>query len=478
MIRLDTYQKKHTEIREKMEAILAATESQEDGRLTEDQQTEYDGLKGKLANITDAIGREQELIKAELAAPAVQIAKGNGEGGDVTASVVATEQEKRAARIYGMAVAEYREIDAEVRVRVGLEREATAEFPSLGEQLQAIASAAKDPLQTDHRLLYQSGIRGAATGMGAAVPSDGGYFLQETFSDKLIDRVYSQGEIAQRVTRTPLDPGSEKITFRGFDETSRANGSRFGGVQMFWIDEGTAPTQKAPTFRKLELETHGLAGLWYITDRLLKNATALGARAQQAFSQELTFTVEDTFFQGTGSGQPAGILGAACLVTVSKETGQDAATIVFENISKMWSRMWAPSRANAVWFINQDVEPTLDKMSVPVGTGGVPVFLPVGGLSGSPFATLKGRPVIPIEYAATVGTVGDIVLADWSQYETIDQGAPETASSMHVKFIEHEMTFRIIYYVDGQPGWHSALTPFKGGSTKTLSPFIALATRA
>ncbi len=87
-----------------------------------------------------------------------------------------------------------------------------------------------------------------------------------------------------------------------------------------------------------------------------------------------------------------------------------------------------------------------------------------------------GRPVIPLEYCATLGTVGDIMLADWSQYAVIDKGAIQSASSMHVQFTTDEMAFRFTYRIDGQPTWDSALTPFKGSDTQ--SPFIKLATRS
>jgi hypothetical protein len=51
-------------------------------------------------------------------------------------------------------------------------------------------------------------------------------------------------------------------------------------------------------------------------------------------------------------------------------------------------------------------------MSMVIGTGGVPVYLPPGGLSHAPFGTLMGRPVMPLEFCETLGTEGDIVLAD------------------------------------------------------------------
>jgi HK97 family phage major capsid protein len=114
-------------------------------------------------------------------------------------------------------------------------------------------------------------------------------------------------------------------------------------------------------------------------------------------------------------------------------------------------------------------------LSQVIGTAGVPVYLPANGISGQPYGTLFGRPVIPVEYADTLGTEGDITLADYSQYVLADKGGVQTASSMHVAFLTDEMVFRFIYRVDGEPIWHAALTPFKGSNT--LSPFVTLATR-
>jgi HK97 family phage major capsid protein len=86
-----------------------------------------------------------------------------------------------------------------------------------------------------------------------------------------------------------------------------------------------------------------------------------------------------------------------------------------------------------------------------------------------------GRPVIPVEYCNTLGTAGDIVLCDLSQYLTVDKGAMETASSIHVRFIYDEMTFRFVMRFAGQSAWNAPLTPFKG--TNTQSPFITLQSR-
>jgi HK97 family phage major capsid protein len=142
----------------------------------------------------------------------------------------------------------------------------------------------------------------------------------------------------------------------------------------------------------------------------------------------------------------------------------------------MWARLYAKSRPNAVWFINQDVEPQLFSLGIVIGTGGAPAYMPPGGLSTSPYGTLFGRPVVPIEQCQTLGTVGDILLGDFSQYLLIDKGGMESASSIHVRFVYDESVFRFVYRVDGQPTWNNTLTPYKGSNT--LSPFVVLQTRS
>jgi HK97 family phage major capsid protein len=218
-----------------------------------------------------------------------------------------------------------------------------------------------------------------------------------------------------------------------------------------------------------------LMGLYYATDELLTDAAALGSIVEMAFAEEFAFMLDDGAIRGTGAGQMLGILNAACLVSVAKEAGQAADSVVPENIIKMWSRLWARSRPNAVWFINQDVEPKLHTMSITVGTGGVPVYMPAGGLSQSMYSTLFGRPVIPIEQCATVGDKGDIVLADMSQYLTAVKGGIQAAQSIHVQFLTDETAFRWVYRTDGQPWWKSALTPYKGSNSQ--SPFVTLDAR-
>lgn len=343
-------------------------------------------------------------------------------------------------------------------------------FKSFGELLQSVVRYSKsEGRNSDPRL------KAAASGMSEAVPSDGGFLVQKDFSSELIMRVYQSGEIAQRVRRIPISQKSNGVKINAIDEDSRADGSRWGGVQAFWANEADAFTGSKPKFRQIELQTQKLIALCYSTDELLDDAVALESVISQAFTEEMTFKLEDAIFNGTGAGQPLGVTNSGAVLQVSKDSGDSGATVSTNDVLNMWSRLFASSRKNAAWFINQDVEPKLYPLTLGSGTAVQLLYTPPGK-DGNQYGLLLGRPVIPVEHCATLGTPGDVVLADLNQYLLIDKGAPRQDYSIHVRFLNDEGVFRFVYRVDGQPAWKKPLTPKNGSNT--YSPFITLATRS
>jgi HK97 family phage major capsid protein len=346
------------------------------------------------------------------------------------------------------------------------------EWRSNGEFLMAVARAGMGH-GLDQRLVRATEER--QSGLNEGVGSEGGFLVKTDFSTEMIKRTYELSALANRVRKIGVSANSNGLSMYGIDENNRATGSRWGGVRGYWLHEAGTKTETQPAFRKIELKLNKLIGLCYATDELLQDTTALESIIQQAFSEEFAWLIDDAILRGTGVGQPLGILNSPALVTVQPEVGQAANTIIYENVLNMRSRMWGRSRGNSQWYISQDTEPQLHTMSYPVGAGGVPVYMPAGGASADPYDRLFARPVVPIEQASSLGTVGDINVFDLSQYLMIDKGGIQSASSIHVRFVNDEQCFRFVYRVDGQPMWNAPLTPANAGPT--LSPFVTLATR-
>ena len=356
------------------------------------------------------------------------------------------------------------------RKNLGFQPAAGSHFRTFGEQLHAIADHyLSKGTRSDGRLVR------APTGAGEVDPTGGGFLVQVDFAASIFILAHDLGEIIQRVNKIPISANANGLKIPGVDETSRATGSRWGGVASNWAAEGVAGTESRPKFRLIEFDLKKLISKMTITDELLADSTALTSIAAQAFSEEITFMTEDAIWEGTGAGQPLGVINSPALVQVAKQNGQATGTIVKENIDNIWARTWARSRKSGVWLINQDAEPQLNQLNQAVGTGGQLVYLPPGGIANAPNATLYGRPLIATEYNAALGAPGDIAFVDLSQYTIVDKGGVQMATSIHVAFDTDELRFRITYRVDGKPMWVAPLTPFKGSLTK--SPFVALAQR-
>jgi HK97 family phage major capsid protein len=189
---------------------------------------------------------------------------------------------------------------------------------------------------------------------------------------------------------------------------------------------------------------------------------------RSGFASEFGFLIDDAVLNGEGQTMPFGVLKSTAKVVQTAEAGQGAATVVGANIIKMWSRLFATSRPNAVWLINQEVEPQLITMKIEGAAGGVfPIYMPPGGLSGSPYGTLFGRPVMPVEQCQALGTEGDVILGDFTNgYVLAEKGGIQADMSIHVRFDYDESVFRFVTRLDGQPTRASVLTPYKGSATQ------------
>ncbi len=313
----------------------------------------------------------------------------------------------------------------------------------------------------------------AASGLNSVNPADGGFAIPAEMGAGIERNMFESGQILSRVDARTVS--GDAISYLVMDETSRVDGSRQGGVLGYWTDQGTAPTASQFKLARIELKLRKVGALGYVTDELAADAAALGSELEQSFARELTFQVENAIVNGTGAGQPQGILNANCVVSISKETNQAAATIVGPNITKMHARMLPSSHSSSVWLANVDTLPQMAELVQPIGTAGI--RYPYASVADNGVISLWGRPVLFVEYCATVGTVGDLVHADLSKYRLIRKASGiEQASSIHVRFTQGEQAFRAFYRVDGQPVPRSAITPFKGSNT--LSAFLTLATRS
>lgn len=319
-------------------------------------------------------------------------------------------------------------------------------------------------------------LQAAATTYGnEGTGADGGFLIPPEFSQQLWQKVEAEENLLNRCTA--LTPEGNSMTIPK-DETTPWGSS---GLQCYWDGEANTITQSKGVFETSTLRTNKLTCLAPVSDETLEDARGFESWLRAKVPGIMTHKINTAIVSGTGVGMPLGILNAPSTITVSKATSQPADTVWMTNIESMYARLYAPWRRNAIWLINQDIEPQLGMMafqaagatSLLPGTNPVPAYLPPGGLSNSPYGTLKGRPVVPLEACSAIGDLGDIMLVDFNQYLAIKKASGlRTDTSIHLFFDQSITAFRFIFRVGGQPAWSSAITRQNGSNTLSWATIL------
>lgn len=340
-------------------------------------------------------------------------------------------------------------------------------FGFFGEFAQNVLMAYKGNNQALDR------FENVATTFGTeGVGADGGYLVPPQFREEIWQKVSGEDSLMSRCAQ--FTTAKNSLTFPK-DETTPWDNSSSGGIRVFWEGEGDQSTASKPKFETETARLNKLMALIKITEELLDDAPGLDSYLRRWTPIKMQHVLNTAIVRGNGTGKPHGLIGAASTVTVSKENSQDAASILFPNINNMWNRLYSDLRSNSVWLINQEIEPQLEGMqflpanehgSATTSSSNVPVYLPAGGVADTPFARLKGRPVLPMQPCSALGTLGDIILTDLQQYMILTKGSGvQQDVSMHLHFDQAIETFRFIFRVTGQPLWNSVINPENGSNT-------------
>lgn len=317
---------------------------------------------------------------------------------------------------------------------------------------------------------YQERVK---TVMVEGEDAQGGFLVPTEFRQELLQTSLEDSVFANRATFIPM--GSNHIEIPAVFDTDHSGTPKefHGGIIIYRPEEGGSKTFSKPHFGLVELNLHEVAGICAVSNNLLEDSPiSIGALLNKLFGQAITWILDDDTIQGDGVGKPLGILHCDATVEVDKETDQTDNTVVAANVLNMYARMPQQNLKNAIWLANQTVLPQLATMTI----GNYPVFVPAGGLSQKPYDTLLGKPLFYTEKLPALGTAGDIMFVDPTQYLLgAKRGmSMQTASSIHLYFDMDQTCFRFVMRYDGTCWWKSCMTPKHGDC---LSPYVKLGAR-
>lgn len=437
---IESLQARQQEFQDASQALIdAATEAQRDLTADELQQIEDN------ADQADSLGRQITALRRVAG-------MGTGQGRRTEPDESARQQNPNPSQGSGSR----RTVPAAPRVD-----QRTFGFRHLGDFAQCVRSAANRDEGAVGRLLQ----------MNEGVGEDGGFLVPPEFRESILRVVEGEESL---MSRCDVSTTSRNMVTQNIDESTPWG---TGGIIAYWEGEAQAAPASGAKLGQTTLRLNKLFARVDVTDELLEDAPQLDSFLRQKAPEVMTSVLNLAIVQGNGVGKPLGFMNSPALVTVAAETSQPADTIHHRNIVKMWSRMYAPSRSRAIWLVNQDAEPQFHLMSFRDGTTTpVPVYLPPNGLSESPYGTLMGRPVVPVQAMETLGDLGDIAFVDLTKYRIITKtGGARVDTSIHLKFDTDETVFRFIFRVAGSPWMSKPISP-RDGST-TYSSFVTLASR-
>lgn len=309
--------------------------------------------------------------------------------------------------------------------------------------------------------------------LGGQINSAGGALVFEDFSNTLVRLVETFGvsmNLAQRVTTqsdTLLVP------------------KRLSGVTGYWLGENTTITTSDPSATMVQLVLKKLAAATRVSNELLAdNAISVAQWLAQEYGTTISSTLDDAFFNGTGSSAYGGIRGLVQIddgthtaSVASAASGNDTiAKLDIDDYLGALAKLPRYAIGTSAWYMHPAVyHNSVQKMMLSTGTqGSGQVGVLAGGntaqnLAQSTPTTFLGLPVVWVlrmDSAPTTGKiyayVGDLSLSSIMA----NKGDMQIASSTDRYFEVDQTAWRVTYRVDIN---HHSL-----GTNSEAGPVVAL----
>ena len=195
----------------------------------------------------------------------------------------------------------------------------------------------------------RTNFRQVSNVLSEGVDANGGYLVPEEYDHRLIDILDEENVMRKLGTRITTS-GEHKINIAATKPAAA------------WIEEGGALTFGDATFDQIILDAHKLHVAIKVTEELLyDNAFNLENYIMQQFGKALANAEEDAFINGTGTGQPLGILAATGGADVGV-TAKSATAITADELIDLIYSLTRPYRKSAAFLLNDQTLAAIRKL--------------------------------------------------------------------------------------------------------------------
>lgn len=285
---------------------------------------------------------------------------------------------------------------------------------------------------------------------------DGGALVLPEFSSEIMAMLYG-GDTNESMSlwdRTQqYTVRGNSMTFPKLRDNDERDGRRHGGVLAAFEEECKEGESSVPKFDSFEVKLNKLFLFICFTEEMVEDSSyPIEQFLRQVARAEIQYVLDRSLVCGKGVGTPQGFLESGAKVVVEPEEGQTPDSLLFENIVNMFACKADQNLDGWFWLMCPDTYAKLLCLSKAVGSaGGQLVFLPGGNLSGQPFGTLLGMPILINKFAPPMGCEGDIALVNLSKYVTVSKGTINEFASPHVHFYSGKNCLRFSMRTGGGP---------------------------
>jgi HK97 family phage major capsid protein len=200
-------------------------------------------------------------------------------------------------------------------------------------------------------------------------------------------------------------------------EASLALGSQ--GIQATWgLAETAMPAATDDKLSQLRFTQNRCLIQTIVSRDLLSDSQKVGRWLRYRGYRAIRLAIEASMLFGPGgtnsqgSPGPMGVIASPCTKGVLRNSG---GAIAVGDIQSMISKLYVGCLRNAVWHCGVDtlqhIEALATSTQPPILLWRRPGLLPDGVI-----ATIFGIPVVPLELCPAYGSIGDLILCDWTQY--------------------------------------------------------------
>ena len=254
--------------------------------------------------------------------------------------------------------------------------------------------------------------------LSVGVDQNGGFTVPDEFERKLIQGL-EENNIFRKIAHKMNTNSGSRIIPIAMDSGSAS-----------WIEEGTAIQESDVSFAQETLSAYKLGCMIKVSNELLNDsAFDIASYIAQRFGVRFGNAEEDAFINGTGPSanpqvtpsQPTGIL--TSLTASAGNTTEDAQTVHFDNIYKLYYSLKSPYRRKASFLCNETL--LLQLMLLKDGNGNY-IWKPA--LEEGKPDTILGRPVYTSGYMPAIsGTAAQdknkkvLLFGDFTYYWIADR---------------------------------------------------------